>query len=64
MVRNPKINFTLLASNYFFAENGSHFLRKGVIGDWKNYFTVKQNEQLDHKLQTKLNGCGLKFDYE
>ncbi|XP_022089844.1 uncharacterized protein LOC110978853 [Acanthaster planci] len=43
---------------------GSSFMRKGKVGDWKSHFTVAQNEAMDALIQDKLHGTGLKFDYE
>ncbi len=37
-------------------------MRKGVIGDWKNYFTEEQSAHVD-KLE-RLSGSGLQFDFE
>ncbi|CAC5388846.1 unnamed protein product [Mytilus coruscus] len=37
----------------------SKLYRKGVVGDWKNNFTVAQNEQFEALLKTKLNGVDL-----
>ncbi|XP_071943773.1 sulfotransferase 1B1-like [Antedon mediterranea] len=38
------------------------FFRKGVIDDWKNYFTDAQNEEYDKICKEKLNGTGLYDD--
>jgi hypothetical protein len=32
----------------------ARFLRKGVVGDWKNYFTEHQNERFDAELERKM----------
>ena len=45
-------------------EDSAILLRKGMIGDWKNYFTPEQNERIKKKVLEKLNGSGLEFDYE
>ena len=42
----------------------SSMLRKGVVGDWKNYFTPELNERFENEVLAKLKGTGLEFDYE
>ena len=39
-------------------------LRKGVVGDWKNYFTPELNERFENEVLAKLKGSGLEFDFE
>ncbi|XP_030846121.1 sulfotransferase family cytosolic 1B member 1 [Strongylocentrotus purpuratus] len=41
-----------------------NYFQKGVIGDWKNYFTVAQSEEFDMGLEDRLGESGLKFDWE
>ncbi|XP_078670846.1 sulfotransferase 1B1-like [Branchiostoma floridae x Branchiostoma belcheri] len=38
--------------------------RKGVVGDWKNYFTDEQNQAFDAQYDEKLKGTGLDFEFE
>jgi len=42
----------------------SFLLRKGVVGDWKNYFTPEMNERFAREVLHKLAGTGLEFDFE
>ena len=42
----------------------SSMLRKGVVGDWKNYFTPELNERFENEVLAKLKGTGLQFDFE
>ncbi|XP_054992153.1 sulfotransferase 1A1-like [Sorex araneus] len=42
----------------------SAFMRKGIAGDWKNTFTVAQNERFDADYAEKMAGCGLHFRTE
>ncbi|CAH1786839.1 unnamed protein product [Owenia fusiformis] len=42
----------------------SPFMRKGQIGDWKNYFTVAQNERFMMMYEEKLKGTDLTFEFE
>ncbi|XP_068848028.1 sulfotransferase 2A1-like isoform X1 [Capricornis sumatraensis] len=52
MKENNMSNFSLLKGQYL-EENGL-LLRKGMTGDWKNYFTVAQAETFDKLFQEKM----------
>ena len=39
------------------------FMRKGVVGEWKNHFTVEQSTHLDEIFTLKMGGSGICFDY-
>ena len=39
-------------------------LRKGVVGDWRNYFTPEMNERFEKEVLAKLKGSGLEFEFE
>uniref|UniRef100_A0A0E9X404 Sulfotransferase n=1 Tax=Anguilla anguilla TaxID=7936 RepID=A0A0E9X404_ANGAN len=42
----------------------SPFMRKGKVGDWKNHFTVSQNEQFDREYREKMANPVLRFRTE
>ena len=51
--------------HFFNDETGKpSFLRKGIIGDWKNFLTEEQSAQIDALCDEKLKGLGIEFDYE
>ncbi len=62
MKKNPNTNYYKTAPGI--GKKGDKFFRKGVVGDWKNYFTQKQNEIIDRLIEEKLTPIGLYFDYE
>ncbi|CAH1248739.1 SULT2A1 [Branchiostoma lanceolatum] len=41
-----------------------HIARKGIVGDWKNYFSTEESEAFDAWCEKKLGGAGLTFDFE
>ncbi|XP_071956421.1 sulfotransferase 1A3-like [Antedon mediterranea] len=59
MKKNPKFNFREMIDI-----SVSPFMRKGMVGDWKNYFTVSQNEAFDHLYEEKMKGSSLTFRFE
>ena len=47
------------------AKDGEHsLLRKGAVGDWKNYFTPELNERFENEVLAKLKESGLDFDFD
>ena len=39
------------------------FLRKGVVGDWRNYFSDEQLARFDAECAKRMAGCRLDFSY-
>ena len=42
----------------------SPYMRKGVIGDWKNYFTEEQVKYIDTFYKEKTDALGIYFNFE
>ena len=40
------------------------FMRKGQVGDWKNYFTPEMNKRMDEAIDKHFTSIGLHFRYE
>ncbi|VDH93080.1 Hypothetical predicted protein [Mytilus galloprovincialis] len=45
-------------------DNKSTLFRKGIIGDWKNWFTVAENEQFDEMYKREMKDVSMSFIYE
>ncbi|XP_071484085.1 sulfotransferase 1A1-like [Diadema antillarum] len=45
-------------------KQGTSFMRKGAIGDWKNYFSEDQNRRFDELYTKEMAGSGLEFQFE
>ena len=41
----------------------SHFIRKGHVGDWVNYFSKDQNEYIEAKCKEYFDPLGLSFEF-
>lgn len=59
MTANENTNFDWLPQK---ADVPKHF-RKGDIGDWRNYFSAAQSQQMDELYLAKMQGTGLQFDF-
>ena len=60
MKANPAINIW----NEIRKPNAPSFIRKGKVGDWKNYFTEEQNKAFDEQYAERMKGTGLDFEWE
>ena len=43
-------------------EKTSPYLRKGVVGSWKSFFTPELNERFEKEVLGKIKGSGLEFN--
>ena len=58
MKNDNTANYSWLAKDF---EKG--FMRKGEVGDWKNYFTPEQSAEMDKIYHERLGGSGLEFNF-
>jgi hypothetical protein len=45
-------------------KDGNTFIRKGIVGDWKNHFDVEMNAEWDPWIEKQLSGSGFKMVFE
>ena len=64
MKHNPAVNREEGVLNGIFNNKESHFMRKGEVGDWKNYFTDEMNKRMDETIEMHFKPIGLEFHYE
>ena len=61
MKNDDTTNYSWVPPEFF--KPGTPFMRKGEVGDWKNYFTPEQSAEMDKICRERLNGSGLEFDF-
>jgi hypothetical protein len=62
MKLNPAANNSWM-EKYHKDEGATPFMRKGIIGDWKNYFSDEQSTKMDALVNEKVAGTDIVFDY-
>ena len=62
MKNNPGANYT--GVDHRRAPDAVPFMRRGEVGDWKNFFTSEQIAECDALCCSKFKPAGLEFDYE
>ena len=45
-------------------KQGNGFIRKGIVGDWKNYFDDEMNREWDPWIEKQLSGSSYKMTLE
>ena len=63
MKENKSVNHEAYQDGKIMKKEGS-FIRKGEVGDWKNYFTDEMNKRMDEAIEKYLKPVGLEFRYE
>ncbi|KAM5262539.1 sulfotransferase 2A1-like [Ctenodactylus gundi] len=58
MSQSSAVNYSLVSKEVLDTSR-SRFLRKGVVGDWKEHFTPEQNEKFNTVYQAKMGDSGL-----
>ncbi|XP_059212906.1 amine sulfotransferase-like [Centropristis striata] len=61
MKTNPNANYMELLEKQRYQKDT---MRKGVAGDWKNHFTVAQNEYFDQVFAERMSDLPLSFTWE
>ena len=64
MKDNPAVNKEDLVLNGMYTNKENHFMRKGEVGDWKNYFTDEMNRRMDEAIEKHFKPIGLEFQYD
>ena len=64
MKNDPLATLDSLERKFPLVPNSTPFIRKGVIGDWKNHFSDEQSARLDAEYVKRMSGTGLVFSYE
>ena len=61
MKDNPLANHSW---NKIYVENRTPFMRKGIVGDWKTWFSEEQSKRIDAIYLSRCKPAGLELDFE
>lgn len=60
MKENPMANYSCIPTPVF-DQSISPFMRKGVVGDWKNHFSDEQAKVFDEDYERQMEGANIPF---
>ncbi|XP_041938829.1 sulfotransferase family 2, cytosolic sulfotransferase 2 [Alosa sapidissima] len=63
MKQNKMSNYSLVPTE-FFDQKKSEFLRKGIVGDWRNTLTTAQSDNFDTVYKEKMKDVKFKFFWD
>ncbi|XP_077991688.1 sulfotransferase 1B1-like [Glandiceps talaboti] len=61
MKKNTTVNMEL--ETVMFDVKRAPFMRKGIVGDWQNHFTVAENDEFEKLYERKMKESGLTFEW-
>lgn len=64
MKNNKNVNNEAIREVAFVPGESGAFIRKGEVGDWKNYFTDEMSQKMDDVIDSHFKGIGLSFRYD
>lgn len=63
MKNNPSVNRTSIPVKNFIDQTQTKFFRKGLIGDWVNYFSEEESREFDQLFDDQMKSLGMKLAF-
>lgn len=63
MKNNKNVNRANIPLSSFIDQSEVKFMRKGIIGDWKNFFSQEESERMDKLFAEKATSRGLRMAF-